>query len=185
MPLRTRCVLVEILPAAVGPSSKLGLLFRDCSMRSDYANEYSRTRVWYSSTQVDAHISLLCLREQIARHVKGDDDVFLQAVAQARPEKSNAVSILVDDPIFEAAYEQLDQDDRKEFEEARIPGIGRWWTVRLKLRTFSDNSRAIATHREPFESNQVKLHVGIALPHDHSPPTRSTRGGAAPLCSHL
>ena len=120
-----------------------------------------------------------------ARHVKGDDDMFSQAVAQARPEKSNAVSILVDDPIFEAAYEQLDQDDRKEFEEARIPGMGRWWTVCLKLRSFSDNSRAIATHREPFESNQVKLHVGTALPHYHSPPTRSTRGGASPSCSLL
>ena len=93
-------------------------------------------RVWELQCQEDAHISLLGLREQVARHVKGDDDVFLQAVAQAKPEKSNAVTILVDDPIFEAAYEQLDQDDRKEFEEAWTPGIGRNWAIRLTIACF-------------------------------------------------
>jgi hypothetical protein len=72
-------------------------------------------RVWELRCQVDAQISLLGLREKGWLPGIGRWRRVSQAVTQVRPEKSYAVEILVDDAIFELAYEHLDQESSNKF----------------------------------------------------------------------
>ena len=71
-------------------------------------------RVWELRCQVDAQISLLGLRDKVGCQTGRWRDVS-QAVAEVRPDKSYAVEILVDDAIFEVAYEHLDQESSNKF----------------------------------------------------------------------
>lgn len=50
-----------------------------------------------------------------------DDEAFVAAVDSASTTAAGSdIVLLVDDPIFEAAYDGLDEDDRREFAEVGV-----------------------------------------------------------------
>jgi hypothetical protein len=67
---------------------------------------------------ITSRIKLRDLINVIVEHIAGYDDAYKEAIAAAYDEeKNNSVSWLANDPLFEATFEEMSPDDRRERNE--------------------------------------------------------------------
>lgn len=100
------------------------------------------------------------LLDSLANYVAAGDTSYAEAIKSSA--KSTPTALLVDDPLFDAAYDALDDDDKREFpevREARQKGKKRNFEEALNYRRVRAKAKA-AAKRRPKAKAKAKAHPG-------------------------
>ena len=112
----------------------------------------------YDLGGVDGHSRREELLRALALHIGGGDEDFLQLVLSADQHREEpAAKLLVEDPLFDKLYEEMDPDDQKEFAEvgeARHRGKIRKHFEFCKHRQASGKAKARAKRRQARQAHQ-------------------------------